>query len=410
MSSKSIESKGYPPENAETPANAPSLLPATPSHTHSFLKRPVAGLWKHDLCRRLYQIASVRTVIKTRAEKCRAIVIDLAIGLAIPLPLRHCYNIFEDISCLGETYETPLPSSSPTSPSSSSAPSPPSTAVLRIKSFYHSRTQFRELLSASAHANLNLNRYVCLMALASTALLLITPRDLGPVPGIYWRADPYSAASVETLRWATVVCALLFIAYFRLRKLSKTTVGLSSRSPSVWDIRRRGRRRGSVRLGVFASSLLYLLLSFTNPPIPLRNIQIPPPHLPWLLARRLRHPPRLHPKRHNAEMRLVRLLSDLSASYGGISPLEYEDKEKASTLGDDDAHVLTLGDVSGILPDYSDYSSSSAPSSASVGYGERGWGRRRGGDRGIFPPPRERAYPQPAGTSAHAACVGAGRG
>jgi pheromone a factor receptor len=34
------------------------------------------------------------------------------------------------------------------------------------------------------------------------------------VPGIYWRADPYSAASVETLRWAAVTCALLFFGCF----------------------------------------------------------------------------------------------------------------------------------------------------------------------------------------------------
>ncbi|KAJ7818248.1 hypothetical protein B0H13DRAFT_2379061 [Mycena leptocephala] len=34
------------------------------------------------------------------------------------------------------------------------------------------------------------------------------------VPGIYWRADPWGAASVETLRWVTVACALLFFAYF----------------------------------------------------------------------------------------------------------------------------------------------------------------------------------------------------
>jgi hypothetical protein len=49
------------------------------------------GLWKHNLCRRFYQIASVRTVTKTCAEKRRAILIDLAIGLGILLlqiPLR----------------------------------------------------------------------------------------------------------------------------------------------------------------------------------------------------------------------------------------------------------------------------------------------------------------------------------
>jgi hypothetical protein len=45
----------------------------------------VAGLWKHHLCRRLYQIASLRTITKARAEKYRTILIDLAIGHGIPL-------------------------------------------------------------------------------------------------------------------------------------------------------------------------------------------------------------------------------------------------------------------------------------------------------------------------------------
>jgi pheromone a factor receptor len=34
------------------------------------------------------------------------------------------------------------------------------------------------------------------------------------VPGIYWHAHPSSTAIMETLRWATVVCALLVFAYF----------------------------------------------------------------------------------------------------------------------------------------------------------------------------------------------------
>jgi hypothetical protein len=41
----------------------------------------------------------------------------------------------------------------------------------------------------------------------------------------------------------------------------------------------------------------------------------------------------------------------MSASYGGVSPLDDEDKEKALTLGDSDAHALMLGDVSGMLTD-----------------------------------------------------------
>jgi hypothetical protein len=57
----------------------------------------------------------------------------------------------------------------------------------------------------------------------------------------------------------------------------------------------------------------------------------------------------------------------MSALYGSISPLEYEDKEKVLTLGKGDAHALSLVDVGGMLPDYevSDYSSSPSSSSAS---------------------------------------------
>ncbi|KAJ7850234.1 hypothetical protein B0H13DRAFT_2401382 [Mycena leptocephala] len=59
--------------------------------------------------------------------------------------------------------------------------------------------------------------------------------------------------------------------------------------------------------------------------------------------------------------------SNMSTPYGGVSPLEY-DAEKTRMLGAgeyDGGEKLTLGDVSGMLPDYeaSDYSSS--PSSAS---------------------------------------------
>ncbi|KAJ7840617.1 GPCR fungal pheromone mating factor, partial [Mycena leptocephala] len=143
----------------------------------------------------------------------------------------HHYNIFEHIGCLGETYETPL-----AVVLFHLSPIPTGAVSTIIKSFYNSRSQFRLLLSASAHANLNLNRYLHLMALASTDLLFTVPlatfvlypnvaiAGLSPwiswadthsnfsrvvqVPRICWRVDPYSAASVER---ATVACALLFL-------------------------------------------------------------------------------------------------------------------------------------------------------------------------------------------------------
>ncbi|KAJ7883809.1 pheromone A receptor-domain-containing protein [Mycena leptocephala] len=359
------------------------------SRSHFFSKRllSVAGLWKHELCRQRYQIASVRTVTKTRAE--RGILIDLTIGLGIPLlqiPLQyivqgHRYNIFEDIGCLGETYETPLPSPSSTSPH-------PHRRRLRrllcIKTFYHYRSQFRLLVSASGHANLSLNRYIRLMALASTNLLLTSFFLYSNVAvtdaGIYWRANPYSAAGVKTLRWATEMCALLFFAYFGFAdEAIKKYCGLSSPSPSVldtacvWD-----RARGSVRLGAsfFVLSppfLLYRLSSHSA-----SKYYLSSSHgscgasatLPVFIRKDTTQ------KRDSFDS-----FSDMSASYGGISPLEY-DAEKTRMLGageHDGGEKLTLGDVSGMLPDYkvSDYSSSasslvsSASDTESVG-GEQG--------------------------------------
>ncbi|KAJ7870713.1 hypothetical protein B0H13DRAFT_2350270 [Mycena leptocephala] len=242
----------------------------------------VAGLCKDGLCRQLYQIVSVRTVTKTRAEKRRTIHIDLAISLGIPLlqiPLRRRYNIFEDIGCLGETYP-------------------------QHKSFYRSRAQFKELLSANK--NLNLNRY-----------------HLGPVgdvrvvglsPWISW-AETHSnyrgVVSLETLQWATAVWH-------------------SRPSPSVWDTARfRGAQFERVCL-----PLLCYISSF-----PLLT-------LPSLSATSKYHLSSSHGSSRGASATLPVFIrkdttqkrdsfdsfSDMSASYGGISPLEY-DAEKARVLG-----------------------------------------------------------------------------
>ncbi|KAJ7628273.1 pheromone B alpha 1 receptor, partial [Mycena polygramma] len=204
-----------------------------------------------SLCinRRLYQIASVRSVRKSKSEKRKAIMIDLAIGLGLPLlqiPLRatawysHRYNIFEDIGCLGETFETPVAVVLFHLPPILVGCVSAVYCTLSIRSFYRSRVQLKELLSSNN--NLNLNRYVRLMCLASTDLLFTIPLSiwvlwvnvsvvgLSPwvswadthsnfsrvvqVPGLFWRADVYTVASLETTRRATVACALLFFGYF----------------------------------------------------------------------------------------------------------------------------------------------------------------------------------------------------
>ncbi|KAJ6458070.1 putative pheromone receptor [Mycena vitilis] len=187
-------------------------------------------------------------VRKSKSEKRKAIVIDLAIGLGLPLlqiPLQyivqgHRYNIFEDIGCLGETFETPVAVVLFHLPPILVGCVSAVYCILSIRSFYRSRVQLKELLSSNN--NLNLNRYVRLMCLASTDLLFTIPLSiwvlwvnvsvvgLSPwiswadthsnfsrvlqVPGVFWRADVYTVASLETTRWATTACALLFFGYF----------------------------------------------------------------------------------------------------------------------------------------------------------------------------------------------------
>ncbi|KAF7312806.1 Pheromone B alpha 1 receptor [Mycena kentingensis (nom. inval.)] len=204
-----------------------------------------------SLCinRRLYQIACVRSVTRSKAEQRRAILIDLAIGLGLPvlqIPFQyivqgHRYNIFEDIGCLGTTYETPLAILFFHLPPILLGCVSGVYCILSIRAFYKSHVQFREILSSS-NTNLNLNRYLRLMALASLDLLFTIPlavwvlytnvavTGLSPwiswadthsnfsrvvqVPGIIWRSDPMSAASLETLRWLTVFAAFLFFGFF----------------------------------------------------------------------------------------------------------------------------------------------------------------------------------------------------
>ncbi|KAF8207430.1 pheromone A receptor-domain-containing protein [Mycena galopus ATCC 62051] len=205
-----------------------------------------------SLCinRRLYQIASVRTVTKTRAEKRRAIWEDLAIGLGLPLlqiPLQyivqgHRYNIFEDIGCLGETDETPVAVVLYHLPPILVGLVSAVYCTLSIRAFYTQRASFKALLSSSHNANLSLNRYLRLMLLASTDLIFTIPlgvfvlyvaaviNGITPwvswdnthsnfsrvvqVPGVFWRANVWDVASVEGLRWMTVGAGLLFFAFF----------------------------------------------------------------------------------------------------------------------------------------------------------------------------------------------------
>ncbi|KAJ7823915.1 hypothetical protein B0H13DRAFT_2375795 [Mycena leptocephala] len=290
------------------------------------------GTLEHDLCRQLYQIASVPTVTKTCAEKHRAILINLAIGLGIPLlqiPFRaSLYRSSGHRPSQRDLRDTPCRCPLPPLPILIGT-SPPSNVVrplslfplytplthlsffvvLSIKSFYNSRSRFRLLPSASVRAKLNLDRYLRLMALASTDLLLTSPLGI-------WFSSNFSR------------------------------------------VMQRGEREDA-EVGNAAVATSKSPLSSS------RGATIP------VFIRK-----DTTPKRESFDS-----FSDMSASYGGVSLLEYDAKKaRALAAGEyDGGEELMLGDVSAMLLDYeeSDYSSS-VPSSdtESVG-GEEGRRRSR---------------------------------
>ncbi|KAJ7749701.1 pheromone B alpha 1 receptor, partial [Mycena metata] len=337
-----------------------------------------------SLCinRRLYQIASVRTVTKTAAEKRRAILIDLAIGLGLPLlqiPLQyivqgHRYNIYEDIGCLGETFETPVAIVLFHLPPILVGCISAVYCVLSIKAFYQSRAQFKELLTSNK--NLNLNRYIRLMCLASTDLMFTIPLGIwvlwvnvkvvgispwiswadthsnfsrvATVPGLFWRADINTVASLETTRWVTVACALLFFGYFGFA--DEAIKNYRSAFSSV------ARRMG---YSVATMSSSGVLSSGSNSKYPPMNSQGRSATLPVFIRKDTTQ------KRDSFDS-----VSDMSASYGA---LDYVDKEKSLSGGNDSFGAISLGDVGGMLPDYkkSDYSSAPTSGSSSSSGGSR---------------------------------------
>ncbi|KAG9310929.1 STE3-domain-containing protein [Chiua virens] len=144
------------------------------------------GIPASSLCinRRLYHIASVQSVTKTRAQKRHDIMVDLAIGLGIPLlqlavhPVvqAHRFFIIEEAGCFPFTFNTPL-----AFPLVYAWP----LAIGLVSAFYCVRTirelalrrvQFKEFLSANR--NLSSNRYLRLMGLAGVEMLFTIPLSI----------------------------------------------------------------------------------------------------------------------------------------------------------------------------------------------------------------------------------------
>ncbi|KAL4257006.1 G-protein coupled receptor 4 family protein [Pleurotus pulmonarius] len=203
-----------------------------------------------SLCinRRLYHIACVQSVTVTKAEKRRAIMVDLAIGLGIPIlgmilqyiPQGHRFNIFEDLGCYPFTYNTPVAFVLVYCPPVLIGLTSGYYCVRSILAFNKRRLQFKELLSANS-GRLTSNRYFRLMGLACTDVALTVPLGLyaislnarlgispwlgwadthygfsrvDQIPGVLWRMDKTFVTAVELSRWSIVFCAFVFFFFF----------------------------------------------------------------------------------------------------------------------------------------------------------------------------------------------------
>jgi len=203
---------------------------------------PVASLC---INRRLYHISCVRSVTVSKAEKRRAVVVDMAIGLGVPLifmvlqyiPQGHRFDIWEDIGCFPFTYNTPVALALVSIPPIIIGLISGVYGVLSIRSFLLLRSQFQEVLSVNK--NLRVGRYLRLMMLSgietvstlsigSYALYLnITVLEpwkgwedthvdfsfVGQYPAVLWRATPF-APMLELSRWLVIVCAVVFFIFF----------------------------------------------------------------------------------------------------------------------------------------------------------------------------------------------------
>ncbi|KAH8101257.1 pheromone receptor Rcb3 B45 [Cristinia sonorae] len=203
-----------------------------------------------SLCinRRLYKIATIQRMAIGRDEKRRAVIVDLSIGLGIPLlqlvmqyiVSGHRFDIYEDLGCYPFTYNTPVayPLSYLWPPVIGLVSA--GYCVLTLRSFWQRRAQFSEFLASKT--SLRPNRYFRLMALATGDLLCTMPIAIygavlnatnskifpwiswddthadywkvNQIPALLWRSSHESVVALEMTRWAPVICSVVFFAFF----------------------------------------------------------------------------------------------------------------------------------------------------------------------------------------------------
>ncbi|KAI0776712.1 pheromone A receptor-domain-containing protein [Trametes elegans] len=203
-----------------------------------------------SLCiqRRLYNIASIKSVSITHAEKRKGMIVDIAIGVGIPLlqivfqyiVSGHRFDIFEGIGCSPYTYITPLAYPFallwPLVISLISA----CYCALTLRAFLQRRAQFNAYLASNT--SLTANRYFRLMGIASFEIVCTLPISayglylnataaptnpwiswedthfqywvVRQYPAALWRTDLDTVISFEMSRWLAPFCAMVFFGFF----------------------------------------------------------------------------------------------------------------------------------------------------------------------------------------------------
>lgn len=330
-----------------------------------------------SLCinRRLYHIASVRSVTVTKAEKRRAIMVDLAIGLGLPvlemilqyIPQGHRFDIYEDIGCFPSTYFTPVAIALVHVPPVAIGCVSAVYSILSIRAFAKSHAQFKELLSNNS--NISTNRYLRLMMLAGIETLLTVPLGIwsiysnasvggihpwkgwadthwgfsrvNQIPSILWRSNPIAERNLELSRFFIILCAFIFFCFFGFAEEARKNYRSAIQSVT----KRVGLSTGSSGFGIFSStgSKSKGTLSSTGAG------------------------PAVFVDRHTLRKRdSLDSFSDMSASFADVGGVLDEKTEKPETpIPRISYEGLALADVAGTLADYKESPYSPTPSSGS---------------------------------------------
>uniref|UniRef100_A0A8H7Y6F0 Pheromone receptor n=1 Tax=Psilocybe cubensis TaxID=181762 RepID=A0A8H7Y6F0_PSICU len=215
---------------------------------------PAAGLC---IARRLYHISSLQSVTVTQDVKRRHVLVDLLIGIGLPvlemilhyIVQGHRFDIFEDVGCVPSTYFTPVALVIVTLPPLIIGLISAVYATLNIVQFRRLRSRINEF---PGYSNLTTTRFLHFMCLSSAEIMFTVPLAaynlyvaisiMNPwiswadthydfsrvelVLAYFWRQDPNTVRVIEFNRWVVVFCAFVFFAFFGLTAQSRKNYSL----------------------------------------------------------------------------------------------------------------------------------------------------------------------------------------